>query len=510
MVLTATWYVARYYRGKQESLDEIARLRRFNLKPESVRADSEFFEAQCPDSQFAVFMDFDNTKKLIGHGFRMDDHLIMPAHVLGAFHDELWITRGRRVKSGWTYDTLIRANRYVWKPLMADVVYAEIGNENIPGLKKANITPYWGSPLVSVATYFDTKNCSIGQMKPSSFGMLEYSGSTRNGFSGAVYMLENKVAAMHLGGGVANIAVAASYLKSLLYTPESSEIAALKNSLKRARKEEVQWATTGDPDTVQVHVRGRYYRVDRDEFDQLYDDAQDAWDDFQEEYERKASHRKKRRDQRDVDRDLKYQQSVNYDYDDEAKYDPEGLFVSFRGPSVDAATQIPDPFIFRRHVGLQVAPKVRSFSQNISPDILEAHMPQPKEVQVTEQDIKKETSKAGLTYLTPRTIKCVREEDYAPEADLENFRRPTHKNWGGPSLSSRSRTPSPSRVDHQELCMMLSAIQETLSGLTEIQRPSSVASGLTTSIAAKPQNKPKRRRSRNRKPSQLGSPKDVQ
>lgn len=473
MVVLALSSLLSWYFTRQKVRVERDAVREFNLKPESVRPDSEFFESNCPDCQFAVFVDFDNTKKLIGHGFRFEDQLIMPAHVLGVFPEKLWITKGRRVESGWYYDNMVRASKFNWVSLMADVVIAKIGEQQIPGLKKAKVTPYWGNPMVSISTCFDTKNSSIGPMKQSSFGMLEYAGSTRSGFSGAVYMLENKVAAMHLGGGVANVAVAASYLATLAFQPESSEVAALRNALKRARKEEIQWSTTGDPDLVQVHVRGRYYRVDREEFDEVYAEQQDRYEQQQEEYEEKAARKKRKKNfKRDKFEDNDFAGTGD-------QYDPESLFWSTKTRSVSTQT------VVEARVRLNTA-DVPAQTKIAAPHFLQ---------------------RIPARRMATTAVQCddSPEAEYQPESVQENLTGPTLEMKGGPQKACGNLTPCLSQSDPPDIYIKISKTLDNLLGRIEMLESSREVSRPTTPTVSQQKLKYSHSRSKRKSSSQRGS-----
>lgn len=270
-VLT-TWYLTLTLtsRVRKELLKRLSqwRLRRFlrRYEPESARPDSEYYRSPPPPFQFAVWTTAFSTPTLLGHGVRIGDWLVCPAHVV---ETELpmevcsmkYDAHSRRVR----IDVAVSSTKFKWEPVAADLVAARYDNRL--QLKAASVGPYYGRPLVTIATAFPDANASCGTMKEDGFGLLEYNGSTRKGFSGAAYVCEGRLVGIHLGGGVQNLAYAASYVANLLWRPESSEGDAVRRAL--AGSDDWEVGMTGDPDRVQVRAKGRYYMLSRDEYEDV-------------------------------------------------------------------------------------------------------------------------------------------------------------------------------------------------------------------------------------------------
>lgn len=450
------------------------KLRKFNLLPESVRQDSPFFMSVPPPCQFSVFLVGETSRKLIGHGYRYENHLVMPAHVLGEFPSRLMIATVETGPKGLEYGSLIPVADFEWRTIMADVAVAHLGAKQIPKLKKAIIAPYWGKPLVSISTGFKSDNSSVGIMKEFSFGILEYTGSTRAGFSGSTYLLENKVVAMHLGGGVANLAVSASYLANLIKANESSDVAALKRAMKRARKNEISWATTGDPDMIEVCIRGRYFRVEMDDFDEAYyDQYQDAYD-----YSNSQG-----------PRDARERQRWRYDDDDD--------FVPWQPEPDDEEPDLAERF---GQGDYQEEGLIESLAEILEKARAKLDL-EVRNVSI-QTDIRRKTSDSSTqTQGTWKRIKDTPKESvevYKPESVSENAKRPAQNTQGGPKSTNASPTCSQPDKGLRDFCMKSSKTLERILGQTV--DPNSLLKALrsTTSSQVEHQNKLSRRQKRSR------------
>lgn len=262
--------------------------KKLDYNPESFRSDSPYFNSAQPSSQFSVWSVDDDTRTLLGHGVRLDDYLVVPTHVInsvGAVH----IVSCRVDKNGVERRECVAKDELVWRELCFDVSYCALPAKLGAHLQKARVGPVHGKVFCEIATAFDKDNSSGSYLEKAGFGMLEYHGSTRPGFSGAVYKCNGSVVAMHLGGGVQNLAVSLSYVMNLLKHPESSEAAALERILRSANREDWEYAATGDPDQLQVYAGGRYYVIDREEFYQMMEsnDYEDVGDEYQDRTGRK-------------------------------------------------------------------------------------------------------------------------------------------------------------------------------------------------------------------------------
>jgi len=281
----------------------------YSYLPESYRAESPYYEADQPDCQFSVWVITDEAKTLIGHGVRIESWLVMPTHVCST--QDAQIVVSRRTKSGTEVQKALSVDSLVWKDVATDVSCAMMP-DGFP-LKKAVIGPYSGKAYVTITAAFENQNTSMSWMSDKAgFGMLDYQGSTRPGFSGAAYMSQKKMVAMHLGGGVQNLAIAASFLLNQLKTTESTEGQALERILRTHRPDEWDYAATGDPDYFQVRADGRYHLIETSEFYEILE-RNEYYLDNQDYYEDNGARRRRATRRR---------------RDHELLYEPEGVVVA--------------------------------------------------------------------------------------------------------------------------------------------------------------------------------------
>lgn len=319
--------------------------------PESFRAESPYYVSEVPACQFSVhqFVEREGGKDkiLLGHGVRVGDHIIVPTHVINT-PGEVILWARRTTKDGQELSETIRKADLNWEELCYDVSYAVCPTNLGRVLKSAVVGGLQGKVYVEIATAFATDNSSGSYMEKAGFGMLEYHGSTRPGFSGAAYKYGARIVAMHLGGGVQNLAVSLSYVANLLLRPESSDTAALERILRTQNREDWEYVVAGNLEEYQVYAGGRYYLIDRDEFHEIL--LRNKFEEVGDEYE---DHRKvKVRRGTKVVRPMEelYEPEVN----DEAVTTPAVPFLvqaSTAGPSNTSSTELrtdcPDPDILR-------------------------------------------------------------------------------------------------------------------------------------------------------------------
>jgi hypothetical protein len=150
-----------------------------------------------------------------------------------------------------------------WIEREADLAFTKHDQKEFPFMPTAVVKAIYQPQAAKIATSFPQDNASIGTIEPFKFGLLSYQGSTRGGFSGATYVVGGKVVAMHLAGGVTNLAYAATYIANLAKKNEDSSDEVLQRMM--SGEEEIEYDEV-TPDEVQVHFRGQYYMYDRDDF----------------------------------------------------------------------------------------------------------------------------------------------------------------------------------------------------------------------------------------------------
>lgn len=246
-----------------------------NTFSEKMMVGSNFeLNTPLPKIQCEVWVSFEKRPfQLAGQAWRLDNYLVTAWHNVSD-------ADAVRLKSG---------------DITVDVPY-EKGFENVEGdiacylpdprdlnklgLQQAKLSSV-GSQKV-LARVVALGKMSMGFAKPyDAFGYLQYDGSTVPGFSGAPYMLNEKVVVgMHIGGMTVNVGYDVNYLKMLMRkkTKESSSDF-IKSEADKAQM--VIRKSAFNPDEYDVEVRGRrgerqYYRMDEEELDKWNSKWRDA------------------------------------------------------------------------------------------------------------------------------------------------------------------------------------------------------------------------------------------
>nr|QIJ70119.1 hypothetical protein [Mlepnos solemo-like virus] len=265
------------------------------VRPESTRAGSPFCKADLITGTFAVYGVFENRKDKIymGNGFVYEGYLITCTHVLAdirRFSGTPWLCYYE--KNDFSRKVMYDLKDLEWQEILPDVSITMKPNKlMMPNAKIGAVHgPIYGRV---VATHGDN-NASYGLLTPTSdrvFGSLEYTGSTRDGFSGSVYAWNDTILGMHSSGGGVNRGVAAKYIAANLFRFENSDRELLKRMFTSG--EEYQWQLK-TPDEVQVYYRGEFYMFDRQDFDDMYEEH-GHWDDDERPRKGKARSRKARK-----------------------------------------------------------------------------------------------------------------------------------------------------------------------------------------------------------------------
>lgn len=240
-----------------------------HVRAQSYNPDSAYFRDTAPKCQFEILVDDLGGATIVGHGWRYEDFLITCGHVVESAKlkngpvSPVYLRHRIVDKTGKSLTTLQKFESFEWSMLAADVAVTRYVQSEFPYMASANVKSVTQPIVAKIVTAFPNDNASLGTIEHFKFGVLQYGGSTRGGFSGAPYMVDNRVVAMHLAGGVTNIAYAATYLANLVRRQESSEDEILRRMVLSEDEIEYDEVT---PDEVQVHYRGQYYMYDRDEF----------------------------------------------------------------------------------------------------------------------------------------------------------------------------------------------------------------------------------------------------
>lgn len=271
LIMCLIWAVWKLY---NQRLDEEERLYRHldNLRPQSFNPDSLYFYEAPPLWQFDILSDDLGGTTILGHGWRYEDWLITCKHVISAAKErsgpsrKVYMRHKSLDKSGKVRMSVKDVTECEWREFAADVSVTRYIQSEFPFMQSAKVKAISQPVTCKIATSFPQDNASLGTIERFKFGVLQYKGSTRGGFSGATYVVDGRVVGMHLAGGVENLCYAATYLANRVRREEDSADEILKRML--GNEEEVEYDEV-TPDEVQVHYRGLYYMYDKDDFFRL-------------------------------------------------------------------------------------------------------------------------------------------------------------------------------------------------------------------------------------------------
>lgn len=240
-----------------------------NIRPQSFNPDSAYIYESPPRWQFDIISDDLGGSTLLGHGWRYEDWLVTCMHVVKAAQEKSSATRKVYIRhtiigtDGKRRTCVKDVSDCQWFEKEADLALTRYEQKEFPYMPSAKVKAVVQPQVAKIATSFPQDNASIGTIEPFKFGVLAYNGSTRGGFSGATYVVGGKVVAMHLAGGITNLAYAATYIANLVKKNEDSSDEVLKRMMEGEDEIEYDEVT---PDEVQVHFRGQYYMYDRGDF----------------------------------------------------------------------------------------------------------------------------------------------------------------------------------------------------------------------------------------------------
>lgn len=152
---------------------------------------------------------------------------------------------------------------------IAELLPKEWSSLCMSSAKVANSIPAHGM-VVKVSAFGQQSHGMLRQH--SAFGLLQYEGSTRGGFSGAPYHIQNTVFGIHAGGDTLNVGFDITYVTAILrelpYSPEDS--ADYLEQQVRRYGGDFDWEPSPvSPGEFRVRVGGAYHIVDSDVLDEL-------------------------------------------------------------------------------------------------------------------------------------------------------------------------------------------------------------------------------------------------
>lgn len=204
-----------------------------------------------------------------GSAIRVQNWLVAPYHVV--VQDE---RIGALVYKDSRNATMIPIDSKKFIQLEGDLAAASLTEAQFSTLSlgKVSTIPFESETMATVCSSTKEPEMSFGLINHdrSVFGGVVFDGSTRSGFSGSAYMIGNRLAGMHVGGGVMNYGLSSTYILAMLERAEST--AEFLEKIRRKGQTIVYQRNKFNPDEAIVFVNGRYYNVDLEdltEFDEV-------------------------------------------------------------------------------------------------------------------------------------------------------------------------------------------------------------------------------------------------
>lgn len=222
--------------------------------PEKMVEGSTLIPMRMPDFVAEIFVKMSGRWYKSGVGFRTSEGFFTAAHVVdGADEVELRGLGGKLKLSKEDFEEVKVGDCVVYK-------------EPIGWLKCAKFArALVGKDRREMVMATDGTQCSVGSLMEAGFGKVSYEGSTLPGFSGSPYFMHRTVFGMHVGAGKVNLGICGAFISfNASPKPESSEDFVL-DVIKRGGDYE-EYDDPYDPDGVFVKVKGKYFRMDYDDF----------------------------------------------------------------------------------------------------------------------------------------------------------------------------------------------------------------------------------------------------
>ncbi len=233
--------------------------------PESAIIGSNFTSvpiSKIPRVQLPLYSvdESGNLHRFLGSAIRVGDYLVVPYHIIVAFDVVAGLVMAGRLPKPYKLDTkdFVKIDGDVAAMKMAESTFS------VMGLVKAGIAPVESDMMSSICSSTKEPEISFGLVMNDKkvFGGLIFHGSTKGGFSGSPYMSGSQLVGMHLGGGMVNYGVSASYIHALLVKPEDT--AEWLQRVRRRRGPLIYQRSKFHPGEAIVFVNGKYVTVDLD------------------------------------------------------------------------------------------------------------------------------------------------------------------------------------------------------------------------------------------------------
>jgi len=306
----------------------------------------------------------------VGNSIRVGDNLIVPYHVV-CRSSEFYV-----VEPGTENYVVVQTKDAI--TVTADVVafklqpgsFSRIGMcEARPGFLNQQIIATAGS-FVASGEPPATGYYSTGDLKAdSAFGVIQYYGSTRPGFSGGVYYSgKNTVYAVHLrrgphGSGY-NLGIALPYIMALLecQAGKNEDTTEWISTLARRNDPDLHWVQVDDSGNGSYifEYKGKYYAVDQEKYDTIYMEDEDngAYAPYGDRYKDDLQYYDQTRGKKKYRVDQLSEISDDYDDDDYEDDDEAASDVACKMPAYKE-DQLKIPFLVRqaasnrRHIPVQ-------------------------------------------------------------------------------------------------------------------------------------------------------------
>ncbi|APG75792.1 hypothetical protein 1 [Hubei sobemo-like virus 38] len=221
----AVWFYARLvmrvfrevwarYRGNDSLTTPFtneSRYHSFGKQPESLRYGSEPFDAGWPPSQLILWVKTENGMERNACAWRLGDFLVTASHCLPSEDGRLCLS---------TPTSPIQVCDFKIKYNHDELAIVEIPVSVFTTLqvKSAKVCST-DDAMVRITGCGALRSTTAGILTPTDIlGMYKYSGTTKEGYSGAPYMVgDNTVAAMHMfGGDAGNLCMSAKYIQMVV------------------------------------------------------------------------------------------------------------------------------------------------------------------------------------------------------------------------------------------------------------------------------------------------------
>lgn len=207
--------------GEDVHCRRVYKMTKSDFQFESIRKNSKLEETKSIHQDQVSILDKEGT--FIGYGIRFEAGLVLPHHV--------WQCARGGFLIGPTGKQVGLEGKLTM--ISTDLAIVDIPNKSWStlGVKVAKPIPVAGNtfseasgnPLLDDGIVQLQGHRSFGYLEPASFGMLHYGGSTRRGMSGCGYYVGDKLAGLHIGGGLVNHGYAASYIQAITSHGEATE-----------------------------------------------------------------------------------------------------------------------------------------------------------------------------------------------------------------------------------------------------------------------------------------------